>query len=162
MASSRPCGEVVRGSSTRCNVGSRDVTETLTAAASHAASSRKISISRVTRWFFVMIATGLRNLARTSRRLQLAAQEFRRISFDHDFALEIEASRKPEILVSRPRVTIDATVFAPPLRIQARFKADIRTGIPGDNRSRSIAKILRRTPRCLFGLASDVDYVRVS
>src|SRR5438477_11970 len=63
----RHCGEVVRGSSTRCNVGSRDVTETLTAAALHAASSRKISISRVTRWFFVMIATGLPNFARTSR-----------------------------------------------------------------------------------------------
>src|SRR4029077_7054848 len=93
-----------------------------------------------------------------SPRLQFAAQQFRRIGFHHDFALEIEASRKPEILVSRSRVTIDATVLAPAIWIQARFKADIRTGIPGDNRSRPVAKILRRTPRHLFGLAADVDY----
>ena len=52
-------------------------------------------------------------------------------------------------------------MLAPAIRIQARFKADIRTGIPGNDRSGSVTKILRRTPRRLFGLAVDVDYVRV-
>ena len=66
-ASKRASGEDVRGSSTRCNFGSSDVMEMFTAAASNFASSCKRSTSRVTRRFFVMIATGLRNLASTSR-----------------------------------------------------------------------------------------------
>ena len=186
------CGDDVRGSSTRCNVGSRDVTETFTAAALHAASSRKISMSRVTRWFFVMIATGLRNFASTSRqprvmlqfsldrlirighaahherlrlpsrRLQFGAQQLRRIGFHHDLAFEIEAGGKPEIFVGRPRITINAAVLAAAIRIQARFKANIRTVIAGDDRSRSVAKILRRAPRLsLRSRRIDIDDVDV-
>src|SRR6476659_404098 len=96
-----------------------------------------------------------------SPRLQFSSQQFRRIGFHHDFALEIEASRKPEILMSRSRVTIDATVLAPAIWIQARFKADIWTCVAGNDRSRSVAKILRLTTRHLFGLTADIDYVRV-
>ena len=63
--------------------------------------------------------------------------------------------------MGRSRVTIDAPVLASAIRIQTRFKADIRTGIPGDNRSRSIAKILRRTPRRVFGLLLEINDVNV-
>src|SRR5207248_10396632 len=60
-------GGEVRGSRRRCNFASSEVTEMFTAAALYVASSRKKSISRDTSRFFVMIATGLRNRARTSR-----------------------------------------------------------------------------------------------
>src|SRR4029077_21151570 len=60
-------------------------------------------------------------------RFQLRTQQLRRIGFPHDFAFEIKTGRKPQILVSRSRVTIDATVLAPPIRVQARFKTNIRT-----------------------------------
>jgi hypothetical protein len=95
-------------------------------------------------------------------RFQFRAQQFRGIGFHHYFAFEIEAGRKPEILVCRPRVTINAAVLAPAIRIQARFESDVRTRIAGDNRFRSVAKILRRTSRCLFGFGLSVDDGSVS
>ena len=51
IVSRRASGEDVRGSSTRRNFGSSDVTEMFTATALQPASSRKRSISRVTRRF---------------------------------------------------------------------------------------------------------------
>src|SRR5262249_7607359 len=62
----------------------------------------------------------------------------------------------------RPRVTIDATVLASPIRVQARFEAYIGTRIARDNRFRSIAKILRLTSRFLFSLAADINHVHVA
>ena len=181
----------MRGSSTRCNVGSSEVTETFTAAALHARElAQNIDIARdkmvlcddrhriakfrkhleaaarylqfsLHRLIRIGHATQHQRLRLPSRRFQFGAQQLRRICFHHDFAFEIESGRKPEILVSWSRVTIDAAVLAAAIRIQACFKADIRTVITGDDRSRSVAKILRRRRGRLFGLAVDVDYVRV-
>jgi hypothetical protein len=66
-ASRRACGGDVRGSRMRCSFGSSDVIEMLIATALCAASSDKTSMSRVTSRFFVIMPTGLRNLASTSR-----------------------------------------------------------------------------------------------
>ena len=52
-----------------------------------------------------------------SWRFQFRAQQLRRVRFDHDFAFEIQTRRKPEILMRRARITIDATVLAPPIGI---------------------------------------------
>ena len=67
MASSRSSGVVVRGSMMLASFASSVVTETATEMASYPASSAKMSMSRVTRWFLVMMATGLRNSASTAR-----------------------------------------------------------------------------------------------
>ena len=74
IVSRRALGTEVLGSSTRCKVGSSDVTEIFTATAWWAASSHKRSTSRVTKRFFVMIATGFRNFANTSNPLDIAIQ----------------------------------------------------------------------------------------
>src|SRR5215472_1575361 len=96
-----------------------------------------------------------------SWRFQFRAQQFGRIGFDHDFAFEIKAGRKPQILVSRSRVTIDATVLAPAIWIQARFKTNVWAAVPGDNRFRSIAEILRCRAPCLFDVRVDIGYIKL-
>ena len=47
----------------------------------------------------------------------------------------------------RPRVTINATVFAAPIRIHTRFETDVRAVIARDNRLRAVAKIPGRAAR---------------
>ena len=66
-ASSRRAGVLARGSITRCSFSFSVVMEMFTTAAWCAASSPSRSMSRVTRWFLVTMATGLRNSASTSR-----------------------------------------------------------------------------------------------
>jgi hypothetical protein len=66
-ASSRRFGMDVRGSITRCSFSSRVVMDRLTASRRWAPGPDSTSMSRVTRWFFVMMAAGLRNSASTSR-----------------------------------------------------------------------------------------------
>ena len=63
--------------------------------------------------------------------------------------------------MSRSRITIDAPVLAPAIWVQARFEADIRARIARDDRSCSIAKILCRAPRFLFGVVVKIDNVRI-
>jgi hypothetical protein len=47
--------------------------------------------------------------------------------------LEIQAGGETEIFVKRPRVAINATVFAAAIRIQARAEANIRAVIVADD-----------------------------
>jgi len=63
----------VRGSIIRRNSGSSVVTERNTATALQAANSLSRSISRVTSWFFVIIATG----SELGEHLQTAARKFK-------------------------------------------------------------------------------------
>src|SRR5205823_10619664 len=67
IASKRACGGDVRGSRTRCNSSTRDVTDTFTAAQENSASSPSKSLSRVTNRFLVMIPTGFRDRNRTCK-----------------------------------------------------------------------------------------------
>ena len=46
----------------------------------------------------------------------------------------------------RPRITIDAAVFASAIRIEAHLEADVRAVVLGDDAARRIRKILRRRP----------------
>ena len=66
-AARRSSGVDARGSMTRASSASSVVMETKTDAAWTAASSPRRSMSRVTRWFFVMIDVGFLNSFRTAR-----------------------------------------------------------------------------------------------
>src|SRR5215217_4650276 len=72
-------------------------------------------------------ATQHQRLRLPPRRFQFGAQQLRRGRFHHDLALEIESGGKTEIFVRWSRVTIDAAMFAPSIRIQACLKPNIRT-----------------------------------
>ncbi len=61
------------------------------------------------------------------------------VFLDHDSRFKIQASRKTKIFVSWPRKTIDTTMFAPTVRINARIKPNVRTVVPSDNRFRGVA-----------------------
>ena len=52
-------------------------------------------------------------------------------------------------------------MLATAVRIQARFKTDIRAAVAGDNRLASIAKILRGAARPLFSLGIIVDTIGI-
>jgi hypothetical protein len=80
MASRRRCGVEARGSMMLASAGSRVVTERLTDTASYFASSWRTSMSRVTRWFLVMMQVGLRNSARTWRQRRVISS-FRSIGW---------------------------------------------------------------------------------
>ena len=64
--------------------------------------------------------------------------------------------------MERPRVTIDATVLATTVRIDAGFEADVRTVIVSDNRARAVAEELRARQRIVFrvpiGVRLEVDF----
>src|SRR5205823_11771829 len=68
---------------------------------------------------------------------------------------------KAEIVVSRPRVTINAAVFAAAIWVQARFETDIRTVVPSDDRFGSITKILCRPPRLFVSSRINIDRINV-
>ena len=58
-------------------------------------------------------------------------QQCGRALLDEDAGFEVEARRKAEVFVGRTGVTIHASVFAAPVRIQAIRKADIRAVVAG-------------------------------
>ena len=55
-------------------------------------------------------------------------------------------AEKPEVLVRRPCVTIDAAVFTPAIRVEAYLEADVRAVVLGDDALRPVRQILRRRP----------------
>ena len=62
--------------------------------------------------------------------------------------------------MGRPRITVDATMLAAPIRIHTRFETDVWAVIARDNRLRAVAKILSRAarPLLLFGRI-DIDKI---
>ena len=135
---------------------------------------------------FVIIATGLRNRASTSRQprgdfrillllvdtdqshrstqASVAAIGVTPVGVFHSVALVFTM-----ILLSKSRPAENPRIRAwvahnnrcnrvySPIRVQARFETDIGTRIARDDRAGSVTKILRRTPRFLFSLAADID-----
>jgi hypothetical protein len=75
------------------------------------------------------------------------AQQLRHILLDHDFALEIEAGGKAEILMKRSRVAIDAAMLAAAIRIEARLKSDVRAVVVADDGLTVILEKLRARSR---------------
>jgi len=67
IARSRKAGVLALGSSWRAKTGSRLVTERSTAVALNCAKFARTSMSRVTKWFLVIMVTGLRKSRRTSQ-----------------------------------------------------------------------------------------------
>lgn len=67
MASSRRCGVDARGSSCRASLRSSVVIDSATLTSPFSAIGLRMSMSRVTRWFLVTIATGWLWRASTSR-----------------------------------------------------------------------------------------------
>src|SRR5581483_1577078 len=60
-----------------------------------------------------------------------------------DPRLEVETGRHSEILVRRAREAVDAAVLATAIGIDARFEADVRAVVVGDDRADRIAEIDR-------------------
>lgn len=56
---------------------------------------------------------------------ELLLQESWRIAFYHDFRLKIETRGKPEVFMSRPRITIDAAMLAPAIRIETVRESNV-------------------------------------
>jgi hypothetical protein len=52
---------------------------------------------------------------------------------DQDLGLEIQTRRKREVFVSWARVTVDAAVLTPSIRVNTEIKSDVRTVIRGDD-----------------------------
>ena len=130
-------------------------------------------MSRVTRWFLVMIADRIAELgqhlqaaARDAEpaldrlvgighaahhqhlrlpllRVQLLAQQRRRVFLDQDLRLEVEPRGEAEVLVRGAREAVDAAVLAAAIRIDAGVEADVRTVVRGDDRPRRIAQVDR-------------------
>src|SRR5438067_1334276 len=98
------------------------------------------------------------------RRGEFLFEQFRRVLFHHDLALEIQPGRQPEIFMGGPRETIDAAMLATAVRIYARLEPDVRAVVPRDDRFRLVAKELRLAPRPLFFFAGriDLDHVRIA
>ena len=145
----RSSGVDVRGSMMRASFGSSVVIETTTDAALYCASSPRRSTSRVTRWFFVMMADRIAELGEhveaaagdlqlpldrlvgvghaadgdhlrlPLRRRQLLAQQLRRVLLDQDLRLEVEAGGEAEVLVRGAGEAVDAAVLAAAIRVDA-------------------------------------------
>ena len=120
-------------------------------------------MSRVTSSFFVMITTGFRNSTNTSRqrrvsckapfdrlirigdaadrdhlrlpsrRGQFTPQQCRRVLFHQDLRFEIESRREAEIFMIGPGKTINATVLASAIRIDAGIESDVGTVVVVDD-----------------------------
>ena len=71
-------------------------------------------------------------------------EQLRRVFFHHDPALEIEPGGKAEILMGRPRVTINAAVLAAAIGIHARLETDVGAVVMRDDRAGEIAVKFRR------------------
>ena len=65
---------------------------------------------------------------------------------DHDLGLEVETRRETEILMRRPRITIDAAMFTPSIRIETHLEPDIRAIVLSDDAPRRVGKVFRRRP----------------
>jgi len=70
-------------------------------------------------------------------------QELGRVLLDHDLALEIQAGREAEVLVGGPGVTIDTTMLAAAIWIDAGLETNVRAVVVGDNALAVIAQELR-------------------
>src|SRR3954454_20212701 len=63
---------------------------------------------------------------------QLALEQRRHVRLEYDLGLELQTRRVAEIGVARPRITIDAAVLAPAVRIDRAVEAEIRAVVPSD------------------------------
>ena len=70
----------------------------------------------------------------------------------HDFALKIEAGRKPQIFVRGPRIAIDAPMLTATIRIQTGFKIQVRAMVAGDDALAMINQELRARQDILRGV----------
>jgi hypothetical protein len=61
-----------------------------------------------------------------------------------------------------PRETINATMLATAIRIDARFKSDIGTLIARDDRFGRVAEKLRRARWSIFGVRVDIDNIDIA
>ena len=66
-------------------------------------------------------------------RLEFRTQQLRRVGFHHDLVFEIEPGGKTEILMRRPRITINAAVLTTSIRIQTRLEANIGAVVARDD-----------------------------
>ena len=69
-----------------------------------------------------------------SLRGEFLSQQLRRVFFHQNLRFKVEARRKAKVLVIRPGITVDATVLATAIRIDARFKPNIGTVVVSDQR----------------------------
>src|SRR5690606_10267265 len=83
----------------------------------------------------------LRLPRRTPERL---LQQLRRIFLYEDPRLEVEPRREPEVFVRGAGVTVDASVLAPTVRIQAVGEGDVRAVVTGQRRPGRVAEEQRR------------------
>ncbi len=65
-------------------------------------------------------------LAHVARPGELLLQHLRGVVLVEELGLEIETGGQAHVRVTRPRVTIDASVFASPVRVDRLLEADIR------------------------------------
>ena len=176
IAFSRSRGCEARGSILRATSPSSVVIESITTAAWCAASSWRMSMSRVTSSFLVMIADRVAELGqhlqapagdlqpplgglvavgdaahRQRLRLplrggELLAEQLGGVLLDQDAALEVEPGREAQVLVERAGVAIDAPVLAPPVGIHRGVEPHVRAVVVGDHRPRRVAQQLRLDP----------------
>ena len=75
---------------------------------------------------------------------EFAAQQVGGLRLGHDLGLEVEAGREPQVLVARPRKTVDAAVLAAPIGVDGPVERDVRRVVPGDDRLRPVDDDFRR------------------
>src|SRR5262249_1741040 len=68
-----------------------------------------------------------------ARRHEFLAQQFGRILFYHDFALEIDSGGESQISVRGPRITIDAAMLAAAIWVDAGVETDVRRVVVGQD-----------------------------
>ena len=79
-----------------------------------------------------------------ARARELLPQHARDVLLVEELRLEIETGRQPHVGVARPRVAIDASVFATPVRIDRLVEPDVRGVVGGDDAPRAIRLHARR------------------
>jgi hypothetical protein len=64
---------------------------------------------------------------------QLGGQQARRLRFEEQPALEVEAGREAQVGVRRPGEAVDAAVLAAPVGIDRAVEVDVGTAVAGDD-----------------------------
>ena len=90
------------------------------------------------------------HLRLVSRCGQFAQQQFDCVVLCDQLGLEIEARRKIQIAVRRPRKTVDAAVLAAPVRIDRAIEADVGRLVVGDQALCGLERCRRRQAPASF------------
>src|SRR5206468_1166279 len=83
---------------------------------------------------------------------QLFTQQLRRVFFDQDLRLELQAGGEAQVFVGRAREAVDAAVLATAVGIDARVETDVGTVVVRDDAARRVAQEDRVRRRLLLGL----------